>query len=159
MEIREATIQDTAAIITVLKKSLGEARLQKSDEIWKYKQVHNPFGASLVLLAVENKTIIGVRALMQWQWQHHTQMYNAYRAVDTATLPQHQGKGIFKKLTLTAVNHLKSLGTAFIFNTPNKQSKPGYLKMGWETAGKVKIAVIPVLLYAFRYKKAVILKG
>ena len=74
-------------------------------------------------------------------------------------MPQHQVRGSFKKLTLTAVNHLKSLGTAFIFNTPNKQSKPGYLKMGWKTAGKIKIAVIPVLLYAFQYKKGLFKAG
>ncbi len=139
MEIRESKPGDIPQIVEVLKASLGETSSKKTEEVWRFKHVENPFGRSLVLVTVENEKIIGVRAFMRWKWQLGEQVYSAYRAVDTATHPAHQGKGIFKKLTLRAIEMVKEQGDDFIFNTPNSQSLPGYLKMGWEEVGKLKI--------------------
>ena len=80
---------------------------------------------------------------MRWEWKCGNQVYRTFRAVDTATHPSHQGKGIFKKLTLKAVDVAIENGDNFIFNTPNDQSRPGYLKMGWEQIDKVKVALRP----------------
>ena len=143
MLIREATEEDIPKILEVLKASLGETSSKKTKEVWRYKHVDNPFGKSLVLVAVENDEIIGVRALMRWKWQLGNQVFSAFRAVDTATHPEHQGKGIFKKLTLKAIDIAKEKGDDFIFNTPNTQSLPGYLKMGWEKVDKLRIRIVP----------------
>lgn len=143
MIIRQAKPDDIQAILNVLKASLGESSSKKSEEVWRYKHIDNPFGESLVLLAEENSEIIGVRAFMRWKWQIGNKSYSAFRAVDTATHPEHQGKGIFKKLTLKALEIAKNDGDHFVFNTPNSQSKPGYIKMGWEEIGKLPISVIP----------------
>jgi hypothetical protein len=59
--------------------------------------------------------------------------------VDTATHPAHQGKGIFTKLTQQLVEQCKAEGVGFIFNTPNKISQPGYLKMGWHSIGRLPV--------------------
>ncbi|TVZ28229.1 L-amino acid N-acyltransferase YncA [Gillisia sp. Hel_I_86] len=142
MQIREATDKDIPGILEVLKASLGETSSKKTEEVWRYKHVGNPFGRSLVLLAVENNEIIGIRAFMSWKWQKINVDYLAYRAVDTATHPSHQGKGVFKKLTLAAIDIAKSKGVHLIFNTPNVKSKPGYIKMGWEEVGKLNIRVV-----------------
>ncbi|MFN4762586.1 GNAT family N-acetyltransferase [Gillisia sp. Q332] len=139
MQIREATEQDIPEILRVLKASLGETSSKKTESVWRYKHVDNPFGKSLVLVAVENGSIIGVRALMRWKWQLGKDVFSTFRAVDTATHPDHQGKGIFKKLTLRAIEIAKENGDSFIFNTPNTQSLSGYLKMGWEEVDKLKI--------------------
>ena len=143
MQIREATENDIPAIVKVLKASLGETDLPLSEEIWNFKHVTNPFGKSLVLVATEGEEIIGVRAFMRWKWQLAGNIYSCFRAVDTATHPSHQGKGIFKKLTLKAVEIAKEQGDHFIFNTPNEKSRPGYLKMGWEPVGKINVALMP----------------
>jgi predicted N-acetyltransferase YhbS len=143
MQIREATELDIPEILEVLKASLGETSSKKTESVWRYKHLDNPFGKSLVLVAVENDTIIGVRALMMWRWQRGKQMFSALRAVDTATHPDHQGKGIFKKLTLEALEVGRERGDHFVFNTPNSQSKPGYLKMGWKKVDKLKVKIIP----------------
>ncbi|SHF91513.1 Acetyltransferase (GNAT) domain-containing protein [Salegentibacter echinorum] len=145
MKIRKATENDIPAIVQVLKASLGEDQLELSEKVWRYKHVDNPYGKSIVLIAEENSQIIGVRALMRWQWQQGEMKYEALRAVDTATHPKHQGKGIFKKLTLQAIEIAKKNGDHFIFNTPNEQSRPGYLKMGWDQVGKVNIGIKPSL--------------
>jgi hypothetical protein len=63
------------------------------------------------------------------------------RAVDTATAPAYQGRGIFRRLTMTAVEALTAEGVDFVFNTPNTNSRPGYLRMGWSTIGRVPLVV------------------
>lgn len=137
MIIRPATPADIPAIIVLLKQSLGESMIPKSESLWNWKHNENPFGASYVLVAEEENTLIGVRAFMRWEWRKENKNYQAIRAVDTATHPEHQGKGIFKKLTLAQLELCKKEGTHFVFNTPNSQSRPGYLKMGWQQQGKM----------------------
>jgi len=141
MIIREATEQDIPQIIQVLKASLGETSSKKNEDVWRYKHVANPFGKSLVLVAEEDNKLVGVRAFMRWQWKYLEEKFSAFRAVDTATHPEYQGKGIFKKLTLKALELAKERGDHFVFNTPNEQSKPGYLKMGWKEVENIKIQV------------------
>lgn len=145
MEIREATERDIPSILAVLKASLGEVSSRKTENVWRFKHVDSPFGKSLILVAVENQEIVGVRAFMRWQWQQHGNLNKCYRAVDTATHPDHQGKGVFKKLTLKAIEIAKEEQGDFIFNTPNEQSLPGYLKMGWEKVGQLRVKIKPTL--------------
>lgn len=140
MIIREGTIGDAPAIVDLLRKSLGQELMPKTEAFWLWKHVENPFGHSDVLLAYENAELVGVRAFMKWEWSGPQGKLKAVRAVDTATHPKHQGKGIFKSLTLLLVEKCKADGVDFIFNTPNKQSGPGYLKMGWQRVGRVSIA-------------------
>jgi GNAT superfamily N-acetyltransferase len=139
VEIREATEADIPAIVSLLKLSLGESLMPKSGEYWRWKHIENPFGPSPVLLAWDGTVLVGVRAFMRWEWVERGRVYRAVRAVDTATHPEYQGKGIFKKLTLSLVAHCTKLGDDFVFNTPNSQSKPGYIKMGWVEAGKMPV--------------------
>ena len=143
MKIRESEERDIPQIVEVLKASLGEKDLPLSNNIWNYKHVHNPFGKSLVFVAEENGKIIGVRAFMRWQWIRKEKVYSTFRAVDTATHPEYQGRGIFKTLTLTAVEKAQENEDHFIFNTPNKNSKPGYIKMGWQIVDNVKVSIRP----------------
>lgn len=142
MEIRAATHEDIPEIVALLKLSLGESLTPKSERYWRWKHLDNPFGASPVLLAFEQHLLVGVRAFMRWRWQCGDRVFHAVRAVDTATHPDHQGKGIFKKLTLSLVDQCKGEGIGFVFNTPNNNSKPGYLKMGWTEAGKMPLSIM-----------------
>lgn len=156
MQIRPATPQDKPAIIGLLKTSLGEGLIPKSEALWNWKHEQNPFGASFVLLAEENGTLIGLRVFMQWQWRWRGTVYKAIRAVDTATHPDHQRKGIFKKLNLQQIELCKQQGIHFVFNTPNDQSRPGNLKMGWVQQGrmplKFKVLNPIALAYAIVFK-------
>lgn len=151
MIIRTSTPEDIPAIVALLRLSLGESLIKKSSETWNYKHVKNPFGFSYVLLAFEGDILVGVRAFMKWHWQLGTEVWTAYRAVDTVTHPDYQGKGIFKKLTLQALDEIQNKGETFVFNTPNKYSRPGYLKMGWKIIDTIELAVVPTILYAIPY--------
>jgi GNAT superfamily N-acetyltransferase len=145
--IRPPYSTELPAIIQLLKASLGDGSSEKSERYWNWKHVNNPFGASPVLVAEENGELIGIRAFMRWDWKMGDKVYRCLRAVDTATHPAHQGKGIFKKLTLQLIEEAGKQGYDFIFNTPNTQSTPGYLKMGWKTWGKVPLWLHPVAVF------------
>ncbi|WP_439881747.1 GNAT family N-acetyltransferase [Pontibacter sp. MBLB2868] len=152
MQIRKGTEEDIPAIVDLLKTSLGEGLIEKSEHLWKWKHVQNPHGASPVLVAEDEGKLVGVRAFLQWQWQYNGKMIKAVRAVDTATHPDFQGKGIFKRLTLQGLEDAKAAGTSIVYNTPNQSSMPGYLKMGWVEQGRMPLKL---KLNPFAYKSTV----
>lgn len=132
MQIRKGNPEDIPQIIDLLRVSLGENLIPKSIELWQWKHQNNPFGASPVILAEEKGALIGIRVFLRWEYSWGGKVISACRAVDTAVHPHFQGKGIFSKLTLQLIEELKEEGVDLIYNTPNKNSTPGYLKMGWE---------------------------
>jgi len=141
MEIRQATLQDIPEIIDLLKSSLGEKLMPKSEPFFIWKHFKNPFGESKILIAEQDSKIIGIRAFMYWNWVNCEEEVIAVRAVDTATDPMHQGKGIFSKLTMKAVQECQQEGVSFVFNSPNPISLIGYLKMGWYAIGKMPLYI------------------
>jgi GNAT superfamily N-acetyltransferase len=100
-------------------------------------------------VALDGERVVGFRCFMRWEFTGRDgEPLRAVRAVDTATDPDYQGKGIFTRLTLEAIDELRAEGTAFVFNTPNDKSRPGYLKMGWREVGRLPVAVMPARAHA-----------
>jgi len=148
-------------LFTLLRTCLGEKETIKRDELfWSWKHEQNPFGSSLVLFGKEGDQLVGVRAFLRWNWQSNGRFYKALRAVDTVTHPDHQRKGIFSKLTSTALEKAKEEGIDFLYNTPNQNSMPGYLKMGWQEVGLLPmfIKVLEPISFAARLAKNIMLK-
>lgn len=146
MEFLIGKLEDTEEIVTVLKKSLGEGKLPKSIKIWKYKHFSNPFGESLIIVAKEKGKIIGVRALMRFDWRvNDLEEFKALRAVDTGVLPEYQGIGVFNKMNNMAVEIAQKRGFSFIFNTPNQKSLPGNLKLGWKKVDNINVSIKPLI--------------
>lgn len=143
IELRPPRPEDRAVIIDLLAASLGRDDDPRFEALYAWKHEQNPFGPSLKVVAVDGDRVVGFRGLMRWRWQHGERVVDAVRAVDTATHPDYQGRGIFTRLTLHAVEELRAEGVGFVFNTPNSQSLPGYLKMGWLLVGRVPISVRP----------------
>jgi hypothetical protein len=46
---------------------------------------------------------------------------------------------VFRALTTAAVAEQIDEGVDFVFNTPNDQSRPGYLRMGWSEVGRLPL--------------------
>lgn len=109
--------------------------------VWKHQE--NAFGPSPTWVAVHEERVVAVRAFLRWEFVHQGRVVRAVRAVDTATHPDYQGRGLFSRLTLHALGELRDDGVALVFNTPNERSLPGYLKLGWRHAGKLKVWVRP----------------
>ena len=142
-EIRLASPDDIGAAIAVAGAALGWNPADPNDALFRWKHLDNPAGVSPMWLAVDGDAVTGFRTMLRWTFTADGVAHRAVRAVDTATHPDHVRKGIFRALTVAAVDALTADGVDFVFNTPNDQSRPGYLRMGWVDTGRlpVKVAV------------------
>ncbi len=139
--IREYRDEDEAQVLELLGTSLGGGPAgERPAEFFRWKHVENPFGRSFMLVAEDDERIIGLRAFMRWRFACGGRNVDAVRAVDTATHPDYQGRGVFSHLTLAALDALRG-DVDLVFNTPNDKSLPGYLKMGWRTVGTVPVSI------------------
>ncbi len=141
LEIRAAVDDDLPQILDLLQSSLGWVPDEQYAAFYRWKHHDNPFGRSPAWVAVADERIVGLRVWLRWRFRRGGRSWDAVRAVDTATHPDHQGRGIFRRLTTSSVQTLTEQGVAHVFNTPNEQSRPGYLKMGWEEVGKLPVGV------------------
>jgi GNAT superfamily N-acetyltransferase len=148
IELRAVHPADRSSIIALLATSLGRDDDPRFEALYAWKHELNCFGPSCIVVAVAGDQIVGFRALMRWQFRSGERTIHAVRAVDTATHPGHRGRGIFTRLTRRALELVQAEGTDFIFNTPNDQSRPGYMKMGWREVGRLQISVRPSSLTA-----------
>jgi GNAT superfamily N-acetyltransferase len=143
LDIRRYTDDDEPAVLGLLQASLGWLTDEHHASFFRWKHVENPFGRSPAWVALDGDRVVGLRVLLRWEFDRAGGRARAVRAVDTATDPDYQGRGIFSALTMLAIEELTAEGVHFIFNTPNDQSRPGYLKMGWQVVGRLSVSARP----------------
>lgn len=149
--VRELAKDDEPQVLELLAAALagGGPTGERTQEFFDWKHHDNPFGSSPGLVAeTEDGGIAAVRLFLRWEFVHQGEPVRAVRAVDTATHPEMQGRGLFTRMTLELLDRLSD-DTDLVFNTPNANSLPGYLKMGWREVGKVPIALHPIRPLAF----------
>jgi hypothetical protein len=143
IQIRQASVADLDAIVKLARTSLGW-NADNDALFFRWKHFENPFGESPMWTASSNDRIVGFRTFLRWEFQGPDgRSLRAVRAVDTATDPDFQGRGIFRRLTLHGIEELSHEGVRAVFNTPNSKSLPGYLKMGWHVVGRPHVVVKP----------------
>ncbi len=148
---RRATRDDFPAVLELLRRALGW--IDDDARFLEWKHLQNPFGESPMWVALAASRVVGFRAFLRWELVGPDgRVRHAARAVDTATDPDFQGRGIFTRLTLEALDALAAVGVELVFNTPNARSLPGYLKMGWQEVGRLATAVRPT---RWRFAKVV----
>jgi glycosyltransferase involved in cell wall biosynthesis/GNAT superfamily N-acetyltransferase len=143
LDLREATPGDRPAVLELCRAALGWGDDPRFEQLFRWKHDLNAFGPSYAWVATEGRRIVGLRMLMRWQFVRNGRVVHAVRAVDTATHPDFQGRGLFTAMTLAALDRCGADGVGFVFNTPNDKSRPGYLKMGWQVVGRLPAAVRP----------------
>jgi GNAT superfamily N-acetyltransferase len=146
LEIREYHDGDEAAVLELLQASLGWVPDSQYERFFAWKHRENPFGRSPAWVALDGDRIAGFRVFLRWEFTRAGSpdaTIRTVRAVDTATHPDYQGRGIFSRLTLHAIEALRAEGVGFVFNTPNDQSRPGYLKMGWKPVARLPVLFRP----------------
>lgn len=147
MEIRAADESDIAAVLELGRASLGWTDDPFHERLFRWKHEQNAFGTSPGWLALDGDRLLGFRIFLRWAFERPDgTSARAVRAVDTATHPDARGRGVFRTLTLHGLEALERDGVDFVFNTPNDQSRPGYLKMGWVELGPVPIGLVPARL-------------
>lgn len=143
LAVRPYTDSDQVAVLELMQASLGWRREDPNRAFFLWKHAENAYGRSPGWVAVADGQVVGFRTFMRWEFERGGDVVRAVRAVDTATHPDHQGRGIFRTLTLQALDDLRREAVAFVFNTPNDSSRPGYLKMGWQPVGRLPVAFRP----------------
>jgi GNAT superfamily N-acetyltransferase len=142
--VRRAEPTDQREILELASAALGWRAGEPNEALFDWKHRDNAFGASPMWVAEVDGRMAGFRTFLRWEWERPGGgVARAVRAVDTATHPDFQGRGIFTKLTLGALDELADDGVDFVFNTPNDQSRPGYRKMGWQVVGRLPLRVRP----------------
>lgn len=146
VQVRAYVDDDEAEVLALLETCLaGGPTGSRTADFFAWKHRDNPFGPSPAWVAVDagSGAIVGLRTWLRWELAGPDgAVLRAVRAVDTATHPDHQGRGIFRRLTTESLDALAG-DVDLVFNTPNDASGPGYLAMGWQAVGKVDLAVAP----------------
>lgn len=85
----------------------------------------NIYGESVVVVVYMNDAPVAARAL----WRNDIRDVVSYQPCDTCVLEVCRGKGIFTTMTRKSMEMLPE--NSFVYNFPNPNSYPGYIKMGW----------------------------
>lgn len=144
LEIRQATEADEPEVLALFRDTLGWQADDPNEGFFRWKHRQNAFGVSPAWVAVHGGAVVGYRTFLRWRFLDDSgRTVTAVRAVDTATRPDFQGRGIFRTLTVRGVAELTGAGDGIVFNTPNDKSRPGYLTMGWSLARRLPVGVLP----------------
>lgn len=139
--IRPMENEDVDAVLQILTEAFGSG----FDHQWfQWKHRDGPWGPSLGWVADAGSGLLGVRLFLPWRLRERDRVYRALRPCDTVTAPEARGRGVFRSLTEHAIGSLDD-DVDFLFNTPNANSRPGYLKMGFAEWGELRQRVSFVL--------------
>jgi GNAT superfamily N-acetyltransferase len=139
--IRQFEAADEGPVLELLEAALGGGPAgRRPPDFFRWKHWQSPFGPSSMLVAEANGCVVGLRAFMRWRFEAGGRSVRAARAVDTATHPDYQGRGVFSRLTRAALEQLQG-EVDLVFNTPNGSSLPGYRKLGWREVGRLPVGV------------------
>ena len=141
--IRPVEPCDAEAVLSLLSASLGWSVDDAFRQYLRWKHTGSPLGPSPAWVAVHEGSVVGYRAVLRWELESSRGAIRAARAVDVATLPSAQGRGVFSALTTHAVEVLRAEGTEVIFTTPNVQAGAGWIKAGATMIGRLPVMVRP----------------
>ena len=110
-------------------RSTKNANTAYSTEFLEWKFSHNGYGEPLIVVARENRKLIGSVAYGAFHLRQRESRVNARCSYDTFVLPQHRESGLFGKM-LKEVDALLGSGTLG-FNFPNSASRNGFKRYGW----------------------------
>ena len=123
LAVRRYTASDEPAVLGLLQTSLGWLADERHTAFFRWKHRDNPFGPSPAWVALDGERLVGLRVLLRWEFESGDDVVRAARAVDTATDPAYQGRGIFSALTLHAIDDLS--GQLGAFDRLEKAAAPG----------------------------------
>ncbi len=106
-----------------------------SKELFTRKYIDNIYGESVVVVVY----IDGIPSAARGLWRNDINNKVAYQPGDTCVTEACRGKGVFTEMTKRSIENLPK--DAIIYNFPNQNSFPGYLKMGWHVVKEYGFAL------------------
>lgn len=142
--VRRATARELPAVVTLACRTLGWTDDDATRAHFAWKHLDNPFGRSDLWVADVDGALVGLRSFLRWELvAPDGAVWRAARTVDTGTDTAFRRKGIFSRLTTAGLDGLRAEGVDVVFNTPNAQSLPANLTLGWQVVGRVPAYVRP----------------
>jgi GNAT superfamily N-acetyltransferase len=132
-DIRTLAPEDVEPVLGMLNQTFNTSFDQEWVE-WKHRR--GPWGPSPGWVAHDDRGLVGVRLFLPWRLTESDRVHRALRPCDTVTASRARGRGVFRALTEHAVRSVEAEAD-LLFNTPNPNSRPGYLKMGFVEGGVV----------------------
>ena len=92
----------------------------------------NPYGGAFAVAIHKGKVVAtcyvgGKRPISEGE-----QEVAAFEIGETATDPDHQRRGLFSKVVNACTQYAFEHGSRLVYGTPNRQSTPGYAKLGFD---------------------------
>src|SRR5438094_4564032 len=107
LETRPASAEDLQGILELCRRALGWSDV--SSRFLEWKHLESPFGPSVMWIAVDDERVVGFRAFLRWELVGADgRIVRSARAVDTATDPDYRRRGLFRSLTLDALETLRA---------------------------------------------------
>ena len=106
---------------------------------WKYEQ--NPYSdTQLIYMALHGEKVVGMMGMYgpRWQIGHSSQVLPVLCPGDLVVAPEHRRRGLFTRITETALNDLASGHTYAFTLDAGRTSLPGFLAMGWRSIGSLQ---------------------
>lgn len=114
---------------------------------WRWKYLDNPLNENLIAVYEEDGKIVSEEAIVPLKFYYKGKILKVGHSVDSMTLKEYRGKGIFKKLALLTLKEGQVLGYSFFYGFPNPNSKPIYLnKLNWKLIGNIRRWIFPLNL-------------
>jgi len=104
-------------------------------ELFQKKYLDNIYGNSVVTVVYMDKKPVAARGL----WRNDLHETVAYQPGDTCVTEVCRGKGIFTEMTKRSMELPPQ--DSLVYNFPNQNSYPGYIKMGWSLVKEYGIAL------------------
>lgn len=126
----------------------------KTEEWFYWKFRDNPFGESILACAEEDGIIAGCVAFGMQDFVLHSNVIKGAMSFETFVHPDHQGKGLFKKLINIAEKEATNRGIKLLLNFPNSNSLTGFLRLRWSQINNTEYWIRPNSIFdiAFNFK-------
>ena len=126
--------------------NLDSNNLSVSDLRRKWYCFDNKLGGAFAV-ALSNDRVVSTCYLSGKSLLLNGNLYKAYEIGETATVNDHQRKGLFSKLVKLCVSYAFDDGAELIYGTPNSQSTPGYQKLGFKiiTDTRSNLFISPII--------------
>lgn len=133
--LASASVED---YVELFRSSFADDKL--TDEYLQWQYLDNPHGRVIGMDAFADDKLVAHYAIIPRRYAFGTQRFNAALSVNTATHPDHQGKGLFTRLASQTYDLAATLGVQFIVGAANANSVGGFLrKLGFSSLGQIRL--------------------
>ena len=130
VEVRRADVGDHDEVVGVDRRALGWAADGRDRALFDWKHGENPLARRPSSVATVDGRVVGFRSFICWGTPPRRRAARLVRAVDTATDPTVQGRGIFRRLTLESIAALPALGFDRDLQHAERPEPPGLAEDG-----------------------------